>query len=172
MEELDIDQRILQRLGAAQKILDVGCGDGRLVNLLAHQTQRWVVGLDISSHGFVEARQVAGRISVPHLVQCVKGDGRQIGFKSDHFEAVIMMFTLHHIDETGPALREVYRVLKPRGRLLVCDWVVTSDDQDRSGCYRFTLGEIRRMVQEAKFQRVEVKQVDPGLVLVVGEAKL
>ena len=54
MEEIDIDQRILQRMGTAQKILDVGCGDGRLVNLLACQTQRRVVGLDISGHGFAE----------------------------------------------------------------------------------------------------------------------
>jgi LmbE family N-acetylglucosaminyl deacetylase len=34
-----------------------------------------------------------------------------------------------------------------------------------------TDGEIRRMVQKAKFRRVEVEQVDPGLVLVIGEAK-
>lgn len=63
MEESDIDQRVLQRLEAAQHILDVGCGDGRLVNLVAWQTQRWVVGLDISGHGIAEARQAAGRIN-------------------------------------------------------------------------------------------------------------
>lgn len=51
MEELDIDQRILQQLSAAQKILDVGCGNGHLVNLIASQTRQRVVGLDISSPG-------------------------------------------------------------------------------------------------------------------------
>lgn len=62
MEELDIDQRVLQRLEAAQHILDVGCGDGRLVNFIARQRRRQVVGLDISGHGFAEARQEAERI--------------------------------------------------------------------------------------------------------------
>lgn len=102
MEEIDIDQCILQRLGAAQNILDVGCGDGRLVNLIASQTRRRVVGLDISDHGFAEARQEADQATIPHLVECVKGDGRQIGFKNDHFEAVIMMFTLHHLKKPSP----------------------------------------------------------------------
>lgn len=104
-------------------------------------------------------------------MQCVKGDGRYIGFKSDYFDAVIMMFTLHHIEETGPALCEVHRVLKTGGRLFVHDWVVISEDQDRSGCFRFSLGEMRRMVQEAGFRLVVVEQVDPDLVLLVGEVE-
>ncbi len=171
MEEIEVDQRILQRLGTAQNILDVGCGDGRLVNLIACQTRGRVVGLDLSGHGFAEARQEADQATIPHLVECVESDGRQIGFKSDHFEAVIMMFTLHHIEKTEPALREVHRILQPGGRVIVCDWVVVAEDQDRSGCYRFTIGEIRRMVQEAGFWPVEVEQVEPGLVLVVGEVE-
>lgn len=69
------------------------------------------------------------------------------------------------------SVQEIHRVLKPGGKLLVYDWVVDSEDQDRSGCYRFTIGEIRRMVQEAGFRLVEVERVEPGLVLVVGEVK-
>ena len=60
-EEIELDRRTrsVQQLGTAQGILDVGCGEGRLVNFLARQTQKRVVGLDISGHGFAQARREA-----------------------------------------------------------------------------------------------------------------
>lgn len=60
MAEL-IDRRILCHLRSAESILDVGCGEGRLVTFLAHRTRRRVVGLDISSQGFATAYKTAAR---------------------------------------------------------------------------------------------------------------
>jgi len=170
LEETEIEQRILHRLGAmhAKRVLDVGCGEGRLVNLLAGQTGQRVVGLDISDHGFAEARYPAGQTASPHLVECVECDAQRIAFKGDHFEAVILTYSLHHVEEPLIALREIHRILKPGGRVLIGDWVA-AEDQSRSGCFRFTLPEMRQMPQAAGFQRVEVEQIEPGLVLVVGE---
>ena len=54
MAEL-IDRRILRHLRSTESILDVGCGEGRLVTFLAHHTRKQVVGLDISSRRFASA---------------------------------------------------------------------------------------------------------------------
>ena len=64
-----IDRRILRRLGSAESILDVGCGEGRLATFLAHRTRKQVVGLDISSQGFAKAHEMAERRRVAELVE-------------------------------------------------------------------------------------------------------
>jgi len=68
MPEL-IDRRILRRLGSAESILDIGCGDGRLVTFLAHHTRRKVVGLDVSSQGFAKAYETAMSGHIAELVE-------------------------------------------------------------------------------------------------------
>jgi len=170
LEEMETDRLILHHLGVVQarRVLDVGCGEGRLVNLLAGQTGKRVVGLDISDHGFAEARYAAGQTAIPHLVECVECDAQQIAFKDDYFEAIILTYSLHHVEEPLIALREIHRILKPGGRVLIGDWVA-AEDQSRSGCFRFTLSEMQQMPQAAGFQQVEIEQIEPGLVLVVGE---
>jgi cyclopropane fatty-acyl-phospholipid synthase-like methyltransferase len=64
-----IDCRILRRLGSAKSILDVGCGDGRLVAFLAYHTRRKVVGLDVSGQGFAKAYKTAARGHIAELVE-------------------------------------------------------------------------------------------------------
>jgi cyclopropane fatty-acyl-phospholipid synthase-like methyltransferase len=64
-----IDSRILGRLGPAKTILDVGCGDGRLVTFLAYRTRRKVVGLDISSEGFTKAYETATHRDIGELIE-------------------------------------------------------------------------------------------------------
>jgi len=169
LEEIELDRRILQRLGAARDIMDVGCGEGRLVNFLARQTQKRVVGLDISDHGFAQARREANQAGIPHLVECVEGDAQQMAaFKDGQCEAFTLTFALHHIEAPEVALQEIHRVLRPGGKVLIGDWVV-EEDQPRSECYRFTVAEVQGMLEAAGFHRIEVELIEPGLVLVIAE---
>ena len=68
MAEL-IDRRILRHLRSTESILDVGCGEGRLVTFLAHHTRKQVVGLDISRWGFARAYETAARGPIAELVK-------------------------------------------------------------------------------------------------------
>ena len=164
-EEIELDRRILQRLGTAQDILDVGCGEGRLVNFLARQTQQRVVGLDISDHGFAQARREADQTGISHLVECVAGDAQQMtAIQEGQFAA----FTLHHLEAPEAALQEIHRVLRPGGKVFIGDWVVEAG-QPRRECYRFTVAEVQQMLETTGFQRIEVELIEPGLVLVIAE---
>ena len=49
------------------------------------------MGLDISDHGFAEARQEADQATILHLMACVEGDAQQIAFRDNHYEVVIML---------------------------------------------------------------------------------
>jgi ubiquinone/menaquinone biosynthesis C-methylase UbiE len=162
MPEEELDQQIIELLKPFSLILDIGCGDGHLVNSLINQKGRQVVGLDISDHGFAEAKMTDHH----NLVECVECDGRQIAFQASYFDAVILRFSLHHIEETQLALREIHLILAPRGMVLIGEWLVKDEDQPRDGCYRFTRAEIEQMSYEAGFQQKESEQIDADIVLV------
>jgi len=44
-----------------------------------------------------------------------------------------------------------------------------NEDQPRNGCYRFTTEEIRQIVRETGFLLIGVEQIEPELVLVIGQ---
>ncbi len=169
MSDKEIDRRIVELLKPFSFILDIGCGDGRLINTLVGKKHHRVVGLDISNHGFVEAKMITSQTAHHHLVECVECDACQIAFLDDHFEAVILTFSLHHIEETQPTLKEIHCILVPGGLVLIGEWLVEDKDQPRDGCYRFTLEELELMLQETGFLRVGVEQIEPDLVLVKGQ---
>ena len=98
MTEQALDQRIMELLKQLRLILDIGCGDGRLVNALISEKESRVIGLDVSDHGFAEAKMTAIQEAHHHLVECVECDACQIAFQDDYFEAIILRFSLHHIE--------------------------------------------------------------------------
>ena len=86
----------------------------------------------------------------------------------EQFEAVTLVWTLHHMADPEATLREVYCALKQGGRVLVGDWVLI-EGQEAGECFKFTAGEIERLLVGAGFQNVNVEWVEPYLVLVIGE---
>ena len=113
MEIKEIDHRILDLLRSVKHILDLGCGEGRLINALVRQNHRWVVGLDISNHGFSQAKQNARQAVSHHLVECVEGDAQRIAFKDNHFERVILTFSLHHFERPNLAMKDIHQLSHP-----------------------------------------------------------
>lgn len=94
------------------RALDVGCGRGELVTALAaHFTH--VVGVDSDS----AMRGVAGRSS-GDLENVIIADRGLHSWRDNSFDLVTMIAVLHHL-EIEAALRQVRRILAPRGRLLV-----------------------------------------------------
>lgn len=161
--------RILDRLGPVREVLDVGCGEGRLVAYLAERAGIHGVGVDISPEGFVRAGEDTARRQVAHLTACVQGDAQEMPIFADgQFEAVTMTFTLHHIEGRDHALRKIHRVLRPGGKVLVGDYVIV-EGRHSSECHRFTVAQVQRMLEEAGFVRVDVEMVEPAVALVVAE---
>jgi ubiquinone/menaquinone biosynthesis C-methylase UbiE len=115
--------RLIALSGAQEgdTVLDVGCGTGDLTRRAAHAvgpTGR-VVGVDPAAPVIAHARSV----SPPHCDFHVVG-GEAIPEPDASFDVVVSSLAIHHIapPERPVALREMYRVLRPGGSLLIADF--------------------------------------------------
>ena len=98
-----------------ERILDVAAGTGTSSAALQKSGAR-VVAVDFSP-GMVEE----GRRRYPK-VEFIQADAMKLPFGDNEFDAVSISFGLRNIVEPKTALAEMYRVLKPGGRLVVCEF--------------------------------------------------
>lgn len=110
--------RRMLRPGAADALLDIGCGKGRFL-YFQHDRAKHTVGIDAGAH--FGAEPVA-------TVDLTRGDVRQLPFASGSFDKAFSLDVLEHLDEPGvrQMLAEARRVLKPGGELFVYSHVMMS----------------------------------------------
>lgn len=107
--------RVLDRLApqASERILDVGCGTGRLTSEIpARAPSAQVTAIDRSASMLAEARRHFGRI-----VRFVHADATALPF-APHFDAVFSTATFHWVRDHERLFGEIHRVLRSGGRLV------------------------------------------------------
>jgi len=98
-----------------EKVLDLGCGNGKITAYIAEKVPLGiVVGLDISATMLALARQ---NYSADNLLY-MHGDARSLPFV-DQFDKVTALLSFNWIMEQQQALNSLYKVLKPGGRALL-----------------------------------------------------
>jgi len=98
-----------------ERILDIAAGTGTSSVALA-KTGADVIALDFSQ-GMVEE----GRRRNPNL-QFVQGDAEKLPFGDAEFDAVTISFGLRNVQQPEVAIAEMLRVLKPGGRVVICEF--------------------------------------------------
>ncbi|MBY0587901.1 methyltransferase domain-containing protein [bacterium] len=106
-----------KQLPKAGKFLDVGCGPGVIAAEIAnHFAEADVFGVDIESTRFT---YLGSRC--PSNLSLIQGDVNQLPFDDCGFDYVQCRFLLEYLRSPERALAEMFRVLKPGGRLLLQD---------------------------------------------------
>lgn len=106
----------LARDVSGRKVLDVGCGDGTLALELARRGGI-VTGIDGSTAMINTAR---GRAEQQHAnVEFLEAVAEHLPFPADQFDVVTAITILCFVDDAAPVFREIARVLKPGGRLVI-----------------------------------------------------
>jgi len=112
-------------------VLDVGCGHGLMLIAAAKQLKTGkAIGVDLwqaedQAGNSPEATQHNIRLeNVAAKIELKDGDARKLEFADNTFDVILSSWALHNIyDQAGraTALREIVRVLKPGGRLVIID---------------------------------------------------
>jgi len=100
---------------AGERILDVAAGTGTSSVALARSGAE-VIALDFSAGMVAEGRRKHKKI------EFIEGDAQRLPFPDNQFDAVSISFGLRNVADPKAALAEMFRVLKPGGRVVVCEF--------------------------------------------------
>ena len=98
----------------AERVLDVGCGTGAITEELAQRTRGTATGLDINPECLAFARQQPGR------ARYEQGNALSLPYPAQHFDIVCCHFLLMWVGDPARAVREMARVLRRDGTVLIC----------------------------------------------------
>ncbi len=145
------------------RVLDLGCGDGRLTLELARFAGS-VVGIDRREAVLRQARTALERAGVEH-VELHRADLHDLPLADATFDLAVLSQSLHHAGDPRTVLSEAARVLAPGGRVLVLDlqphtetWVHERLGHVATG---FDPTELTALLSAAGFVEVSVERL-PG----------
>ena len=164
-----------------QTVLDLAGGTGDLTakfSRLVGETGR-VMLADINDSMLKMGREKLRNIGIVGNVEYVQANAEALPFADNTFDCITISFGLRNVTDKEKALRSMYRVLKPGGRLLVLEFskpiieplgeLVAKDAES----YRYLAESIRMhpdqdtlkgMMQDAGFENVDYYNLTAGIV--------
>lgn len=142
-------------------VVDLGCGEGSMVQLMARRA-RSVVGVD-NAPNMVEVGERLARENGLENLRYVEGDIEEVPLPDKSFDLALLSQALHHATRPHRALEEAHRLLRPGGRLLLMDLREHTFEKARELYADLWLGFsedfLHEALEKAGFQRVEVRSV-------------
>lgn len=141
-----------------QKVVEVGCGTGWLLVLLAQQGMRNLVGIDFSKEQIRRALLRAAEGGVTDSIEFVVGTIATLRERADRFDLVIMHAFLHHLSivEIRSLIEEIRSVIAPDGHLILLEPVANRNEQPNLAT-RILMRVLRRLVWLAASQTIRSK---------------
>jgi ubiquinone/menaquinone biosynthesis C-methylase UbiE len=141
--EAEVEHAVLELLvseGPIGRLLDIGTGTGRILELLAPHSEH-SVGLDLDHDMLSLARATLGEAQLSQA-SVRHGDLHRPPFEAASIDVAVMHHVLHLLDEPGEAVIDASRLLRPGGRLLIADFAEHQLEQLREhGHRRLGVGE-------------------------------
>lgn len=113
-------QRIIRQIESLERkpetILDLGCGNGNVLSMLVGMTDAHLSGLDFSEEMIHQAKKKLGESAKLQV-----GDAAHLPYDENSFDVIICNASFHHYTKPIQCLKEIHRVLKKEGVLILGD---------------------------------------------------
>ena len=116
-------KKFLDTLPSNSSNIDIGCGNGK--NML-YRDDITFTGLDISTE-MVDICQSRG-------LNCITGDILHLPWDDNSFDNAISIAVIHHLETKEKrlkAIQEIFRIIKPNGKLLISVWSLKQPDNSK-----------------------------------------
>jgi SAM-dependent methyltransferase len=121
--------------GPDDTVLDVACGPGLVVGAFAGVV-RHATGIDMTPAMLSRAREVTAGLA---NVTLDHGDVQALPYADGTFSIVVSRFAFHHFPDAAAVLREMRRVCRPGGRVVVCDLLASDDPAKAAEFHRIEM---------------------------------
>jgi ArsR family transcriptional regulator len=135
---------------------DLGCGTGQVAAALAPFVAQ-VIAVDRSEEMLQAARR---RLRDCENVEIRRGELEALPIDDNALDAATLLLVLHHLPDPAVVIGEAARVLRPGGRLLICDMLPHDREEYRQQMGHVWLGfaedQMRRLLADAGLDYVRV----------------
>ncbi|MBV7388472.1 class I SAM-dependent methyltransferase [Pasteurellaceae bacterium TAE3-ERU1] len=117
---------------AQSAVLEVACNMGTTAINLAQRFGCHITGVDLDETALAKARENIAKCGLSHLIEVQRANATKLPFADESFDVVIneAMLTMLPIEAKRKAISEYCRVLKPGGRLLTHDVMLTREHDE------------------------------------------
>ena len=113
-------------LSGGESVLDLctGTGDLAMAAVRAHPSAARVIGVDFAGAMLQVGRRKLLRAGLTDRIALVRGDATRLPIASASVDALTIAFGIRNVEQTAAACAEMYRVLRPDGRLAILEFAV------------------------------------------------
>jgi len=154
-------KKILPYINKTDKVLDVGCGDGKLTYFLAQKSNN-VTGVDNQELPLQFAKLIFSKLKLK--IKFKKDDATKLGFKDESFDKVTCFDMIEHVpvEMAKKVVEEINRVLKKYGMLIL----TTPNRKELRGrifghkiidkhYYEYDINELKQMLEQQGFTNIK-----------------
>ena len=162
----------LLNLDSGSRVLEVGCGAGGCALYVARLTSADLTAIDIRESAIGSALALAAQAAPQLRVRFEQANAEEpLPFANAAFDAVFSNDAMCHLPRRADVLREWFRVLKPKGRMLFTDaMIITAPITNQQLALRSSIGrylfvppgENERLIREAGFELICATDTTPA----------
>lgn len=105
-----------------QSILDVATGTGDFAIEALSLNPEKITGVDISEGMLNVGKEKIRKKKLEKKIELLKGDSENLPFEDNNFDAATVAFGVRNFENLEKGLKEIHRVLKPNGKLVVLEF--------------------------------------------------
>ena len=162
-----LKQFLKKEIVNSKRILDIGCGDGKIALYLISSLNCYVDGIDLDKGKVHRANEKFKKLPMRGLALCYLCDSRNINkkFKTNTFDIILITHTLHHLVGLNEVLLKARYVLKQKGKIIIGEYKQKYGERI-DNCPRFSNKKIKSMLRTAGFRNIKNHNTNKNFIII------